>query len=891
MPSTNASEPNGSVETISRPHPWRWGILCLIFIAAMLAAFLCRGIVAPRLANSGLRLQITPTQELVIGLGVLVLAGFLFRRSRYAWLARKPGPIAVDLFTAHNGDVTTADAVMSRFRQAMRRQHLSPTGPAPNAASNEDWLEVIGKAVDESKNPVAATFRSLGRLWVSHAYRVTGALNVRQEEPRCGLTVKVSVLPTGIAEEETFWGKTWDEVVEEAAPFVGAFILPRSRRCRLAPWPAWRGRRMPHRLFSDHLRGAALEKRRRNEEALDYYSRALKADPQNPYLGIERLQVLEQLGMHLDALEGYLDIIRVEAWEDARLRKRIWREVASPAAREANPCSSSQKATCDGEEKPPKVWSSPSRPWRSWRPWRGPRNGRDALLLARYRLVCQWAMGDRLADEWFEGTSGDGARASGSKREQEREVIRRRLRREIEPKYQTFRESYDCPEAFPSNLGDFKNIESVLSMPILRLFFQHLAAEESERLRKDYRWLSLRRRRGMPLSQTSLALMSVWAPLQLYAAERRLNKLLRQKGFDDIHVSDESRARKRLRRDLNEKHGHAGPWPPPVEQVRDRVSRILYVWWKSLFRKRQWYEEYNAACTLAVTLLDVEPRENDEQDGAREPEDPKVSAIAREAIRHLERAIVSTDSGYAATRTEWVEAGDPDLDEVRRSPRFVEFMTRFFPGRTPHVRRPRQIMKLLLSRHMVALALNYARLRELWWEKANPFDAARPHADVAWEEEQEARRLLRDYAVNRDRWQTRLALFRATERLAKLLDEPSPSSKMPDYRDDPTVKRSVKGGQKRSVDALAATAIHLRADFWRSFSKKLATLDRVSSERPSDLDSVECRDWWRARVRELAAAEKAGDGALKTLKDSEGWASRLGRWRRRARGSHEERAP
>jgi hypothetical protein len=860
------------VERVPLPHPYWWA--CASLVAALASVVIFDSDLDVAFWRSGEASQEAKTVRLIFA-GVLVVVAILTgRRARFAWLAYRPGPVETAPFVDATGMSVGLDEVMWHFRRTLSEMRLSPPGSVPGSSAQLSWLDVMRATAGEPRSSVGMLAGFASAMIVDHAYRVSGVLRVRPERPMLGLTVQVSLLPGGGGVVETVWDDKWSGAAEQGATVVAAFVLPRTRLCRKPPWTAWRGLRIPHTLLDNHKAAKELMRQRRYEEALERYYAALGSDPLNPYLRIELLQLKEQLGLHLDAAAGYADLIAVEAWED----RRLWRRIV-------------KLLEAERRESPPRRIGAP-------------RHGRQALLLARYRLVCQLANGDRLARQWQPHIAVPSAAevevAIGTRRERERIILRRRLRRWLNAYYRRFVAEYGANPRLAATL------DAGPEHSVLRLFFQYLAVEEARHLYRDYRWIALRRRRGMPVTQPSLRMMRVWAPLQLYAAERITEANGPPGTNQSLHAT--SNELPALRRDIE---GAGGGWPPAVSVVHGRVARVLHSRW----RRPDWQAEYNAACTLAVSLLPVgRPAQGSET---------RINQIAEDAIRHLERAVSSADSGYAALRSQWLAVGDQDLNQLRTTLPFTEFLARYFPTQRPSEYIPTDLLRLLLSSHVIAIAQRYAGLRARWWEaavKRGPVvDEDRPEAVL----EMNARRLMRDYAANVRHWQTRLQLIEETKRLANAHGLKVVPAAVPEYAQDP-VSNSEKlhavvlrdhsphgsTGQRRpsealrqevqvEVDKLCDDARTVRDEVWPEL---VALLSRPAvlrvPEPPQDgrlrhraerLSAIRSRELWQVIERVLTRAIQADETdvqrAMEQLRRlNAGWGTELIRSRFRRQG-------
>ncbi len=166
---------------------------------------------------------------------------------------------------------------------------------------------------------------------------------------------------------------------------------------------------------------------------------------------------------------------------------------------------------------------------------------------------------------------------------------------------------------------------------------------------------------------------------------------------------------------------------------------------------RRWKEQYNVACFFAFPLLSA-------CDGVMYKDE-----LAAEAVRRLELAAASATSSFIARQRDWVTAEDPDLDELRRHPRFKAFEHNYFPGHAPISRLPkcaRELAELRCTRDLLVAAAR--SFETVWHERASTLQAGeRKHAVRWWRDEHEVWRHVHDVALNRDS-RARLALTRAT---------------------------------------------------------------------------------------------------------------------------------
>jgi tetratricopeptide (TPR) repeat protein len=726
-------------ERVPLPHPLRWA-------AAAIALFLATGVlVLPQFETRAADLlppnldPVIPsaaTRTIIAG-AALVVGLLALRRALLARLARKPGPVLIASFDGGSVASLPTEDVLADFRSTLTTMSISTPQSIPTEPQQDGFLDDVKTIGDASKNPIAVAATLLkALLQVKYAYRVSAQLRVRRGAESYGITVQIATLPTGRGEIETVWSDDWAECAERAAHAVGAFVLPRSRLSKRPPWTAWYGLAMPSELFHESQVAQRCMQVKRYEEALGALHAALKIDPQNPYLRIELAQAQEQLGLYLDALAGYADVVAIESWYDRRLWQRLRRLLND-----------------DTSGRPPaRVVRAP--------------NGRQALLIARYRLVIRLAAADGLSRQWMRSWSDEWAVESGLRnrtRAAERAALRRRLTIWLKSYFRLYLKhlSVDAPPPF--------EVFSRESSDLMRHFFQFVGYCEAMHLIYDYRWTQRRRRPGMPVTQTALNILRVWAPLYLDYAEARVP------ARDwEICGRGESTAQP--------------VWPPSPTDLDHRLHQQL--WWKPKWI-REWQEYYNAACTYAVALS---PLPNFPNGGSSSPQafseardDNSRTEPALRAVRQLERAVSSTDSGYVGTYAQWLATADEDLNHLRSTPSFVDFLDRYLPNDGWRVPRPEELLQLIMSLHATRLLYQFARQRADFWDSCGPDS----DADVKDELDREPR--LRDkvetYVGNDRDWLSRLVLIREARSFARRRGLPDFESALPSFQDDPAALR------------------------------------------------------------------------------------------------------
>lgn len=816
-------------DEVALPRPACWALL-----AVVLGGLAVADLVAVHRAGSGPLLEIVNTTlgHNGVRLGSAALLGIAAiwagRRWLYARMVGRPGSVELLPFTADGGSAT--DGVVEQVAAAVRRElsALSLTAPTPVPGENrpQNFVQAFRTAAGEASNWVQAIPGVLDWLQVTTGYEVSADLEERPGALGHGMTVHVRAQPAGPAQKTTVWGADWDETARRAADVVGAYILTRTTICRRGPWSAWRGRRLNPDLLRAHQDAQTCVQERRYEEALEHYYRALKLDPLNIPIRIEVCQLREKLGNYLAALVGYVDLIVTESQKvDRRLARRITEDFCSAGT-------------------PPHPRDHRSR--RSHRSRR--RGGQDSLMIARYRFVCALVNSDRVIDEWtpiedpaadpvapgsvtapsgsWAGSAPDDLPQRPTRpatsdvgdeerpeingiRSRERAESRRRMSSWLRLYYPKFVVDANDPRTYPATYDELETADEETRARVLTCLLRYAATVEARHLARDYAWRRGRRRPGMPVSETSLAVLRVWAPLHL---------LLVTKG-NPPSTPDGDRLRKRI----------GQGWPP------DDLGALETELRKALRRKptsrREWQDNYNVAASFAVLLL-RRPRETTRdidrptQDGDTAPPDrDSVANVASRAVRYLELAINASSPAALAEYEEWVAVGDQDLNGLRGTPQYVDFLERIFPGAQRWEQRPYDLLTFLASTHFVTLLRDFAKLQVV---AADADD--RP---AGWTTDLDEVRVLRSYSADHADWRTRTPLIRAAREIAAA--HPGAGSvhdSFPRFIDDPGLRsRNPSAAATADVDDYYETLTRLRHSFWEELTTKCHELE-AAMEKP-----------------------------------------------------------
>jgi hypothetical protein len=243
--------------------------------------------------------------------GTLVWLAWCIRRLRFEFLAWWPGRIVVPNFVA-SGDTPAAEVerLTASFRDRLGMSHLQSPASVPAPAEQGDFLDVLARNGVDSGNLLGSLLSLLRAAFPTHAYEVNGALVTRKGRRPYGVTVHVVRAPGKGAGGHTVWDTSWTGAARQAADHATAAILPRTRVCR-SPWTAWRRYYMPPALLQHYEHAAECEHERRYDDALASYYQALDHDPMNYGLRLQIGFLQEKLGLYLDALDTYENILGV----------------------------------------------------------------------------------------------------------------------------------------------------------------------------------------------------------------------------------------------------------------------------------------------------------------------------------------------------------------------------------------------------------------------------------------------------------------------------------------------------------------------------------------------------------------------------------------------------
>ncbi|MER7535913.1 hypothetical protein ABTX77_14165 [Streptomyces sp. NPDC097704] len=795
----------------------------------------------------------------IVGISVIGSCYF-FRRFRISRRMINPGPISVPTFSSEGEDPgIEAERLTTHFREALAEVSLEAPSPMPGGSQQIDFVEVLNSPTLDSGTSPASLMAALGRLLslthVSYSYQVNGVL-YRSPEGTCSVTVQVIVLPKWASQSITCTAPTFEAAVKSAAYEVCAFILPLTRLVEKPPWSAWHGLAIPHGLFRDVQEAQKCKFSRRYDEALGKYFEAIAQDPHNPFLRLEVGFIQEQLGLCLDALMTYQDIIKLGLNRD--VERLAWIRGTPAYFRKI------------GVRK-------------NW--WRA------ALLTARYRQAILLGMGEQLIDDWC---SCNRRPIGKSKRDAELRRLQNRILQMFEEYESGFAEHLrdHGDKAGAEGKDGIREllVRNFTKTPkgrdgklLVQEFFQFVGQVKAQDLRRAYRF---RRIPGGTVSRVALRLMLVWTPARrcwTRAARRKSGvcEELSELKYSRVYVgSCLARPRKSTAQVLVRATGREWKWPMSARHIQREISFACFR--VVPFRRTPWHDFYYSACIFAIGLL---PLPFEKGRSAR-IEGDEIS-LAKQAVKYLDRACRRADSSSIASMRSWVVAEDPDLVALRTSSEFAAWEDEHYPLKNPAFLRPVSVHDLELIKYQHDLVKKVAGLMVQIWERRKR-DLSNSRLDAGevqrqWlDEEGSTWRMTRDFAVDQHHWQTRFDFIRAVQEFAQcnsLLFEHS----CPSYGDDPVMqlrevrrRHRVSDSSHRKFQQTVLSVHKKRKDRIGELGEFLGGEGgferRIGLERSETLNREEMRRLCCERSRmwgRLAKAfeEKAGEDSVKVVGD------------------------
>lgn len=630
----------------------------------------------------------------LIPLALLLLAIHAFWRARIEWLAYQPGPLlifpvvdwTVDRERGQNsaddqlGASARGEAVRAELQRLLVETQLQGSTAIPSPGRSSDFLQVVEEVGGRTDGFGGTLLRFVRLLSPRSSYEVRCSIlqpdlvGGRAYSGSCVLLIELTRAPKHVLAPETVIEESWEQATAKAAAWIAAMVLPRTRKCKLAPWTLWQGLRLPPDLFSVYqefrveqdrglywggsesrdLGNAAAHRKKCYVNALRALNKALKLDPSNLALRLEKGKLLELNSEYLAALETYDSIISQAARRDRRL---AYLRFGPP-----------HKGESDADA---------ARRWNDKRRARGLHPSDPVVYVARYRYALLLSLGEELANEWW-STDEPQFHVNNATRLEGLSALRRSLSSRMKVAYaepiarlkQQFGEIDDLTMNPDEFLVDQAPEITVNDKDLCKrklgaqLFFTSIGVWEVEHLlteRPSYAIYSRRRRQQIHVVPSgSLELLLPRAIL------RRAMIFVGRDGEDVGQLGSHIvKAESSMLYPIDEpvldpglKNLVAGGWPANVGSLRRWIVR------KSGRRGgalRSWHEHYNAACVISILL-------QREMKGT----EARIEVIDA-AVTELEKAVACGDSGFLASQSAWILSDDPDLAALRESQRFEDF--------------------------------------------------------------------------------------------------------------------------------------------------------------------------------------------------------------------------
>ncbi|GAA1823097.1 hypothetical protein GCM10009682_49280 [Luedemannella flava] len=654
----------------------------------------------------------------------------LWQRMRMAGQATRAA--AVEILLPKSDNENLGDEIVAELRQALTVVHLSSPSVVPGESTPQDFLTDVRTAATGTSG-WGLLAMAVGRLRRT-AYQVT--LVPRADGGRHGLTVEVACRPTRENEVATVYGRNWADAAHQAAYHVAAFVLPRTALSHQPPWIPWHGVQLNAGLFYNFHEARRLAAAGRYEEALRHFDAALEEDPLSPYIRVEKATVLDQLGLYLDALATYVDVVAIECRYDLN----AWTHYQGLTRYGAGP-------------KPQEHTRSPSGP--------------AALQLARYRMVGSLAASDRLADQWVRNQRKAFSQDDQSERAEEATRVIARLRRLLRHYADLMVDAHGVRQALAEGRGLSEPVLAERDIenhrPTLRRVLQYAALHEARALKLDYG--TGRADPALPISRGAIRVLPIWATLQ-YRYLDLVAAVSGQAHHDpgplppDLPALNDTGMRTFVKELVGNDGGWpVDQWPPPAKGVQKLVVAALDGHGAT---DHGWHEHYNAACVYAVGMLTPELYPGLDSDTIdvvdRAADDHR--ALVRHAIDQLTQAVFAADSHFAGGAAPWLGQGDQDLNDLRVTDGYRIFADRFLPRTSAPPLIPRNVALLSISGHLVHLVELFARqAREHWAARAVAKGAEQSINPVALRTEAIRWRQLGAFCLNYRDWPTRHRLI------------------------------------------------------------------------------------------------------------------------------------
>lgn len=774
-------------------------------------------------ALSSLRVVVT----VGIPVGLLIVTSHSLWRLRLEILAYKPGPILVRDFDDRSGAGSESSdrsirsiELTALFQRCLVQSRIYGSIAIPSSGSASGFLSIV-----ESGEPLSGGWafaaRLLRPLSQQACYEVSGYLlppSAPARSMQCTVQVELKRLPKASLAPMTISGPTWERAIELAAHQVASAVLPRSRQCREPPWATWRGLRLPDELFDLYQRFQGQRHDRCFDQAFTTVQRAIQIDPSNWALRLELGKLQEQLGMHLEALLTYDDIVGSAARRNPHLANAWHRQHRDDNFRDP------------GKRIVNEAWSVV-------RPASGLPANHAVVYVARYRYALLLGLGDKLAGQWWPYSSG--GESEGSAVKGRRDSVRRTLSDRLITRHKEVIDSYlrrdDGCKFFRTTIEEYLSAEIEGKSDVetrrldARIFFTTVAVAQLERMLEERPRLLRQQYTPTVVTQRSLQICVPWAILRRGMALQHANSVQPERRIEV------ARAEKSVMRPRSKDLAFPGiegllrdGWPGDIRILSRVIKRILRGG-----ALRSWHEHYNAACAFAVLLLPDSGSSGGAEihtDGAAEGQSTGEARelIRRAALVELDKAAACSDSGFLASQRDWILTEDPDLDVLRGTREFRTFEATTFgsvlgsPQRGPRLSHWEQEAYVTDVIHAVA-----QQLASFWRRQSS--DSA-PSAGEGWlETEREAWYLIKLLTANRLDPTTRDEVVTMFEAMAHRHSFSPPPRRHRRYSDDALLRQlACMTGQIEIGNLESSNTVASKVDEANQLSmKRLASLDKL----------------------------------------------------------------
>ncbi len=337
-----------------------WGIFAVVFAAALvgLAALVGFGAVHVHVAviDSIATTVTMPAVAVPLALALLTAVAGCCRGARLGWLAWRPGAVVVADFDQFGTiDDTTPAKVTSLFRDRLALLRVDSAGPSPGAPPQTSFLGVLKSAGVSSGDLLSTLLSVVQASWPTYAFEIHGALQQRDQPPRCGITLHAKRLPNEPVAHIEVWESSWEEAAQQAVDGAVAALLPRTRLC-IGPWAYWKRFRLPADLVTAYREAATFEQDRRYDEALRRYDDALALDPTNLTIALQLGQLQEKIGFFVGALTTYQRILALDNPGREPVPRGVYSRHARREWRRAVAAAKYRQIVLLGQEALPREW-------------------------------------------------------------------------------------------------------------------------------------------------------------------------------------------------------------------------------------------------------------------------------------------------------------------------------------------------------------------------------------------------------------------------------------------------------------------------------------------------------------------------------------------------------